>query len=224
MFDVHLFLSDLFAHHWAWVGGILTIIGLAEKIWNKAIVVPRWVIWFLALVLLFVASCQSWLDEHRNVETLINEKSSCYSGWNSAKFEIKGKDGMIQGLQGTVAKCLVQLSSVERPVKLQWKGFSAIVGNKNQGLAETISVIQPNLSVSPPINLKVVFDGPILSSPRVLLANTVGAAMFGGSKWTNDQHGELDFSISAPGLTSASPVFIIFDTDRRINILSITMH
>jgi len=73
MVSLFLFLSNLFGHTLAWIGGILTLIGIIEKFTNKALIIRRSLIWWSAGGLLLIASFQAWLDEHHNVTTLIYE-------------------------------------------------------------------------------------------------------------------------------------------------------
>ncbi len=77
-----LFLSNVAAHHLGWIGLILTVVGVIEKITNTTIVTrPRWIIG-IGVALLFISCCQAWLDEHRNVTTLISDKARLSSELN----------------------------------------------------------------------------------------------------------------------------------------------
>jgi len=69
-----LFISALFTHVFAVIGGVLTVIGVVEKAfdWSWKIK-PKWFA-IGGLCLLFLGTFQAWNDEHNNSTVLIQEK------------------------------------------------------------------------------------------------------------------------------------------------------
>jgi hypothetical protein len=99
------FLSNVFSHHLAWIGGILTIIGLIEKVRDASVPIPRPVIWWSVGLLLFVASYEAWMDEHQNAAVLIGEKAILTS--------------VNSQLSTTNTNLIGQLGAKDRPVIIQ---------------------------------------------------------------------------------------------------------
>jgi hypothetical protein len=79
---VWLFVTDLFHQFLFYFGGVVAVVIL---IWEKRSAKPApWrLIFSLLLACVFLSSFQAWIDEHRNAETLINEKAKLSSA-NSA--------------------------------------------------------------------------------------------------------------------------------------------
>jgi hypothetical protein len=74
--NLYSFAQNVLAHHLSWIGGLLTVLGVGELVLGKKILLSaKWVL-RLGIVFLFIACCQAWFDEHRNVQNLIAEKTS----------------------------------------------------------------------------------------------------------------------------------------------------
>ena len=71
---LYLFISNLFSHAFAWIGAVLTVIGVIEKLTNKTIAIsPKWVV-VLGAVFLSIGSFQAWRDEHNNTQAVIEQR------------------------------------------------------------------------------------------------------------------------------------------------------
>jgi hypothetical protein len=71
-----LFAHNVVNHHLSWIGGLLTLLGVSELMLKKKFLIsPKGVV-RIGVAFLLIACCQAWFDEHRNVQTLIDEKAA----------------------------------------------------------------------------------------------------------------------------------------------------
>lgn len=70
---IFIFLRSLFSHTFSYVGAALVLAGALEKILNKRILPPKWLL-LAGLLCLFVGGSQAWKDEHKNTETVIAQR------------------------------------------------------------------------------------------------------------------------------------------------------
>lgn len=90
---------------------------------KKLFVPPKWVI-RVGVLLLFVACCQAWFDEHRNVEALIHDKTDLWNkiGYLQAQLDFKNTPLAIQ-----VAAPNVVRKNSKRTIQQQSSGANMIV-------------------------------------------------------------------------------------------------
>jgi len=137
MHGLSLFAQNVFSHQLSWVAGILTLVGLIELVSSKKILIPRKWAFCIGLALLFVACCQAWFDEHRNVETLVSEKAALTSRVKELEAENAFKDKPIFLQEPPSAKNLAPAKpSIQQ--KSEGPNSPNIVGNGN--------------TVNPPVN------------------------------------------------------------------------
>ena len=140
MDSLYLFAQNVLAHHLSAVGGILTLLSIGELVTSKKFVLPpKWTLW-AGLVLLFIACCQAWFDEHHNAQQLIAEKASLSGQIAQLQAQVAFKDKPIT-LQMPSASEHAHVNKPTRPtIQQDSKGDKSpnIVGNGN--------------TVNPPIN------------------------------------------------------------------------
>jgi hypothetical protein len=96
--QVMLFFSALIAHWLFTFGGVaLVLFGLYEKSRHKE--THKRVYWGVAVILLFVASYQAWLDEHHNAEAVIRDKMQLAVDNGGLKQSVGDKDSEIEYLR-----------------------------------------------------------------------------------------------------------------------------
>jgi hypothetical protein len=146
-----LFISDLFHQVLFYFGGVFAMgVFVIEKIYK-----PIKKSWFLgaALVCLFVACYQGWLDEHRNTETVIAEKASEAGLKNSCLTDLrvesafaKGQESMngsqrqtLDRQQDTIGKqqtavnsCVVSLGKMNPQVILRTTALYVLVASQTK--------------------------------------------------------------------------------------------
>lgn len=132
MHTVFPFARNVFDHHLSWVGGGLTVLGAGELVVGKKLfIAPKWAL-RVGAALLFISCCQAWFDEHRNVQTLIDEKA-ILTGQNNGiqgQLALKEKPIVLQ-----VPETKPQVRTATKP-NIQQKSEGAnspnVVGNENQ--------------------------------------------------------------------------------------------
>ena len=166
------FTQNVFAHSLSWVGGMLTVLGVGELVLGKKILLPpKWIL-RIGVAFLFIASCQAWFDEHRNVRKLIDEKSSLSSLVNQLQQQLAFKQTpiILETPPTTAQSNARSVASAKPNIQQKSEGNNSpnIVGDDNsvninsapRNLSATTSrAISSGISKLPPAEIGVVAYG-----------------------------------------------------------------
>jgi hypothetical protein len=92
-----LFLADLFHQALFYIGGVFAFLVLfIEKIYK-----PIKKEWFLiiATIFFFVATYQTWIDEHRNTQAVIAQKATAIGAVNTCNTEMRVQNARTAGIE-----------------------------------------------------------------------------------------------------------------------------
>jgi len=99
--NVFDYLYAVFAHWLTTFGGIAVLAFLLyEKYWKKE--THAKVFWWTAFALLCVSFYQAWLDEHRNLQTVISEKAQLSSEAGGLQIRMEAKDAELLDKQSQI--------------------------------------------------------------------------------------------------------------------------
>lgn len=128
MHNVWLFLMNVVAHLVASMSGIVSfVIAFYEAVRNRKI--ESWIFFAVGAICLIIAFDQAWQDEHRNVETLIAEKSTLWQErdfWRNQSYEkdasLRIRDSLLEkdtvalgNSQGALANLSNKILELDKP-------------------------------------------------------------------------------------------------------------
>ena len=135
-----LFVEDVIAHHFAWVGGALTLVAVFEIAFQKKVTIRAKSFFWAAVALLFISCCQAWFDEHRNVTTLIGEKSALTSVNKQLQAALLFKQTPIQVQLPVGTKVHKSIPTIQLQSSGTNSPNTAVIGNNNQ---VTVGKVEP---------------------------------------------------------------------------------